>query len=69
MEGEAEGGGGARAGHCWILEEKMDIALGLYFISTDGRGGHTLTVCQYTKDHLCISFPDQSGGRDMILFK
>ena len=43
--------------HCWILEEKMDIVLGLYFVSPDGRGGHPLTVCQYTKDHLCSIFP------------
>ena len=39
--------------HWWILEEKTDIALGLYFVSPDGRGGHPLTVCQNTKDHLC----------------
>ena len=39
--------------HCWILEEKMDIVLGLYFVSPDGRGGHPLTVCQNTKDHSC----------------
>ena len=44
-------------GHCWILEEKIDIASGLYFISTDRRGGHPLTVCQYTKDHLCSIVP------------
>ena len=35
----------------------MDIVLGLYFVSPDGRGGHPLTVCQYTKDHLCSIFP------------
>ena len=43
--------------HWWILEEEMDIASGLYFISPDGRGGHLLTVCQYTKDHLCSIIP------------
>ena len=45
------------ATHWWILEEKTDIVLGLYFVSPDGRGGHPLTVCQYTKDHLCSIFP------------
>ena len=35
----------------------MDVAWGLYFISPDGRGGHPLTVCQYTKDHLCSIIP------------
>ena len=27
------------------VEEKTDIASGLYFISPDGRGGHPLIVC------------------------
>ena len=39
--------------HCWILEAKMDMALGLHFICPDGRGGHPLTVHQNTFDHLC----------------
>ena len=43
--------------HWWILEEKTDIALGLYFISPDGRGGHPLMVCPNTKDHLCSIVP------------
>ena len=54
--------------HCWILEEKMDIESGLYFISPDGRGGHPLTVCQYTKDHLCsiIPWPIRWQGYDTL---
>ena len=47
----------AGSGHCWILEAKMDIALGLHFICPDGRGGHPLTVCQNIKDHLCSIIP------------
>ena len=43
--------------HCWILEKKMDVDLGLYFVNLDGRGGHPLTVCEYTKDHLCSIIP------------
>ena len=43
--------------HWWILEEKTDIALGLYFVSPDGRGGHPLMVCPSTKDHLCSIVP------------
>ena len=54
--------------HWWILEEKTDVALGLYFISQDGRGGHPLMVCQYTKDHLCsiIPWPIRWQGYDTI---
>ena len=43
--------------HWWILEEKTDIAWGLYLVSSDGRGGHPLTVCQNVKDHLCSIIP------------
>ena len=43
--------------HCWILEAKMDMALGLHFICPDGRGGHPLTVRQNIKDHLCSIIP------------
>ena len=45
------------ATHWWILEEKTDIVLGLYFVSPDGRGGHPLTACRDTKDHLCSIVP------------
>ena len=43
--------------HWWILEEKTDIALGLHLVSSDGRGGHPLTVGQNVKDHLCSIIP------------
>ena len=43
--------------HWWILEEKTDIAWGLYLVSSDGRGGHPLTVGQNVKDHLCSIIP------------
>ena len=43
--------------HWWILEKKTDKALGLYFVSPDGRGGHPLMVCQNTKEHLCSIVP------------
>ena len=43
--------------HWWILDDKTDIALGLYFSNPDGRGGHPLTMCQNTKDHLCSIIP------------
>ena len=43
--------------HWWILEEKTDIAWGLYLVSSDGRGGHPLTVGQNVKDHLCSIVP------------
>ena len=54
--------------HWWILGEKTDIAWGLYFISPDGRGGHPLTACQYTKDHLCsiIPWPIRWQGYDAL---
>ena len=45
------------APHWWILEEKTDIAWGLYLVSSDGRGGHPLTVGQNVKDHLCSIVP------------
>ena len=45
------------AWHWWILDEKSDIAWGRYFSTPDGRGGHPLTVCQNTKDHLCSIIP------------
>ena len=45
------------APHWWILEEKTDIAWGLYLVSSDGRGGHPLTVGQNVKDHLCSIIP------------
>ena len=43
--------------HWWILGEKTDIAWGLYLVSSDGRGGHPLTVGQNVKDHLCSIVP------------
>ena len=43
--------------HLWILEEKTDIAWGLYLVSSDGRGGHPLTVGQNVKDYLCSIIP------------
>ena len=43
--------------HWWILKEKTDIALGLYFVNPDGRGGHPLMVCRYTNYHLCSIVP------------
>ena len=54
--------------HCWILEEKTDIALGLYFVSPDGRGGHPLMVCQNTKEHLCsiVPRPIRRQGYDTV---
>ena len=54
--------------HCWILDEKTDIASGLYLISPDGRGGHPRTVCQNTKDHLCsiILQPIRWQGYDTV---
>ena len=54
--------------HCWILEAKMDMALGLHFICPDGRGGHPLTVCQNIKDHLCsiIPWPIRWQGYDTL---
>ena len=52
--------------HYWILEDKTDIAWGLYFIILDGRGGHPLTVCQNIKDHLCsiVTRPIRWQGYD-----
>ena len=54
--------------HCWILEAKMDMALGLHFICPDGRGGHPLTVRQNIKDHLCsiIPWPIRWQGYDTL---
>ena len=54
--------------HWWILEDKTDVAWGLYFISMSGRGGHPRMVCQNKKDNWCsiIPWPIRWQGYDTI---
>ena len=53
----------------WILEEKTDISLGLYSISPDGRHGQCPLDTLMVRIICVVSFPGQSDGRNMILFK
>ena len=48
------------------LVDRVGASLGLYTSKRDGRGGHPLTVPQFTKDHLksIISLAPDWPGND-----
>ena len=50
----------------YTLVDRVGASLGLYSSYRGGRGGHPLTVPQYTKDHLksIISLPPDWPGND-----